>query len=290
MHSDFSIHEFHKVILTYKHALFCRDRTDGSLRGMMFLGIDNCKQGGESYTVIRLGLSFFQNFYRGGPLLYYFLAYMIFKELITHPLTPLYVLGKLFTYKSYLAAMQSLSSAYPRYDAPTPPFEKRLIDEFGRAIAGEVDVYDEKTGVIQRERTTVKVSVVPPLTDTQLENPHLRFFQEQNPNWAKGHQMCSIARITWGELLRVLYKAILRARRGRKDKEPPVSPRGQFFRGFSFQDERTNKYAVTYYEMDVIGYEEKSEEEGKEVDGVSDCRSHVSYESQASEDPCAFVK
>ena len=282
MHNDVPIQEFHKDILTYTHALFCRDRTDGSLRGMMFLGIDNCKQGGESYTLIRLGLSLFQNYYSGGPLLYYFFAYMIFKELITHPLTPLYVLGKSFTYKSYLVAMHGLSSAYPRYNAPTPPFEKRLIDEFGRAVAGEVDVCDEKTGVIQRERTTVKISVAPPLTDTQLENPHLRFYHEQNPDWAKGHLMVCIARITWGELLRVVYRAILRARRGRKDKEPPVSRRGQFRRGLTFQDERTNKYAVTYYEMDVMGYGKKSEEEGKEVGGV---RTHVSYESQASEDP-----
>ena len=63
-----TVQEFHKLALSYTYAVIYRERNDGSLRGVMFVGIERKQQdNGKPYTVIRIGLSFLQLNYRGGP-------------------------------------------------------------------------------------------------------------------------------------------------------------------------------------------------------------------------------
>ena len=270
LHTDVTINEFHKVLLDYKMALMCRERTDGSLRGVMLLSVDKKEKDGKPYTLIRLGLSFFQNYYRGGPLLYYILAYHVLKELFWHPQTPLYLTGKAFSYKSYVAFAHSVEQLYPRYDAETPPFEKSIIDEFAASVKSPSEVYDEETCVLKRERTAMKETIAP-IVSEDLTDPHIRFFNTQNPDWQKGHQLIMLAKVTWMDLIQNIWKGICRARSARKtglasrsdNPTTPKSPRSPspsgrkrspiMSRQFSFQSETASRYATLYSEMDVGG-------------------------------------
>lgn len=257
--TDISIQDFHKVVLSYKFAVMFRERKDGSLRGMLLLGIDNkTSEDGKKYTLIRIGLSLFQNYYQGGPLMYYVGAYHVLKELFWHPFTPVYLAGKAFSYKSYMVMANSLREFYPRYDTPTPDFEKSIITDFGRGVATANEVFDETTGVLKRELSQIRGHVAH-ISEEELKNPHIRFFSEQNPGWASGHQMCCIARVKWSDVLYVIWKALRRARRARKEGVRPTAASRQrgsvwkYSRQLSFQEESANKYAVTYYEVDVGG-------------------------------------
>lgn len=249
-----TITDFHQVLLSYKFAIMCRDRKDGSLRGIMLLGIDKKTGDSGNYTLIRLGLSLFQNYYRGGPFLYYVTAYHVLKEMILHPRTPLYIAGKAFSYKSYMAISSLFTEFYPRFGTVTPAFEKSILNEFGEGIAHANEVYDRETCVLKRELSTIREHVAP-ITADELDNPHIRFFAETNPGWRKGHQLCVIGKVTWSDLISGLFKAVKRAYTARreglvcntKEKRKIFANSSQL----SFQQESANRYAVKYYTVTV---------------------------------------
>ena len=249
-----TIADFHQVLLSYKYAVMCRDRKDGSLRGIMLLGVDNKTKDGGNYTLIRLGLSLFQNYYRGGPFLYYVTAYHILKEMILHPRTPLYIAGKAFSYKSYVVMTGLCTEFYPRYGTVTPAFEKSVLNEFGEGIAHANEVYDRETCVLKRELSTIREHVAP-ITSEELKNPHIRFFAETNPGWSKGHQLCVVGKVTWSDMASGLFKALKRAYTARseglvshtKEKRKSFASSSQL----SFQQESANRYVVKYYNVMV---------------------------------------
>ena len=266
--SGITISKFHTILLSYKYAVAFRERKDGSLRGMLLLNIihstcskqtaellkvDDCSKSEveaieqKQYTLIQLGLALFQPYYRGGPLLYFVTAYHIMKELVLHPFTPLYVVCKLFSYKSYVALARILKKVYPRHNAATPPFEKAIIDEFGFRIAGPGgDVYNRDTCVLEREHAALK-HYVAPITDKEKRNPHIRFFLKQNPGWARGHCLCVVAQVSWFDLTSVMVKLLLRTFRIRRNKFGNVAARDvfQLRSQYSFEQEHSsNMYAI----------------------------------------------
>ena len=269
LETEVTINQFHTLLLSYKFAIACRERKDGSLRGVFFLDVRPEEHDGQSYTLIRVGLSFFENFYRGGPLLYYVIAYHVFTQLLWHPLTPVYVTGKAFSYKSYLAMANSVKELYPRYNAQTPPFIKRIIDSYAESVKTPDEEYDSETCVLKRELSSMKGSVAP-ISPSDLKNPHIQFFNSQNPDWRKGHQLVMVAQVTWTDLLSGLFKAMGRSKRGRdtsrrgqdqvdsaKRKSSGKSPLLKYTRQFTFQCETSSRYATAFSEMDLCGQHEE---------------------------------
>jgi hypothetical protein len=274
--TEVTINEFHKLLLSYKFAITCRERKDGSLRGVFFLDVGPREHDGQSYTLVRIGLSFFENFYRGGPLLYYVVAYHVFMELLRHPWTPLYITGKAFSYKSYLAMAKSVKEAYPRFDAETPPFIKKIMDSYALSVKRADEEYDSETCVLKRELSHMKESIAP-ISPADLSNPHIQFFNRQNPGWRKGHQLILVAKVTWMDLLHVLFKGIGRNKSGRvpgagdsagggnqvdnprRSPSSPKSPKLKYTRQFTFQCETTSRFATSFSEMDIGGEHKERE-------------------------------
>lgn len=264
--TEIDIHQFHQILLSYKFAITCRERKDGSLRGVSLLDVIPAERSRQDYTLIRIGLSFFENFYRGGPLLYYIIFYHIFIQLLCHPLTPVYIIGKCFSYKSYLAVIHNMTEVYPRYDAPTPPSIKSIIDSYAESIKFANEEYDRETCVLKRELSSIKETVAP-IFDNDLKNPHIQFFTSQNPGWHKGHQLIIVAKTSWFDLFRGVWRAIQRNRNGRsgggrgqeraKPKQESVKHLLKYTRQFSFQCETTSRFATAFSEMDIGGHHEE---------------------------------
>ena len=249
MDSEVTITQFCSVLLSYKYAILCRERKDGSLRGVMLFGVDRREINGSKYTLLRLGLASFQNYYRGGPLFYYVAAYHVLKEKICHPFTPVYIIGKLFSYKSYMVLCRNMPHTYPRHNMETPEFVRNLINEYGKRAKMENEIYDPETFILKRETTTLKEGVVP-LTKADLEEPNIKFFVERNPGWEKGHQMITAGEMRWSDLVVMVWKNMAKVARGRGGAKVR---RKRYGRRFSFQNELANHYATTYSEIDVGG-------------------------------------
>lgn len=252
--TDITVEAFHKVVLGYTYAVMCRERMDGSLRGIYLMGKEKKVDNNTRYTVIKVGLALIRNSYRGGPLIYYVFLWHAIKELIRHPRTPVYLMGKAFSHISYVALFCFLSEVYPRYDQETPDRERRLIHEFARSVQMSNEVYNPDTFVLERELSNLK-SHAAPLADSDLANPHIRFFVDNNPGWCSGHCMFFIAKITWNDIFRIIWKSVKRAQQGRNcwtDRTPPRTHPG-FSRHMSFQEEAARKYALKHCEVDLMG-------------------------------------
>ena len=211
LHTEVSIMQFHKHVLSYKYAIMCREIQDGSMRGLFFVCVRPSQLDGQKYIFIRIGLTFFEKNYQRGPLLYYVIAYHILMQRLRYPRTPVYIAAKAFSYKSYLALVNAVKEVYPRFDAKIPPFIKKIIDSYGLAVKYNDEHYDHESCVLKRELSHLKQTVAP-LSSADLSNPHIQFFNDQNPGWRKGHQLIVVARVTWSDILRTLFKAMRRDR------------------------------------------------------------------------------
>ena len=73
---------------------------------------------------------------------------------------------------------------YPRYDKETPEYFKKIIDEFAISELHEGDTYDEETNVVKQEQTHLPENLLA-VSEKDLQNPHIKFFVERNPEYTK---------------------------------------------------------------------------------------------------------
>ncbi len=254
---DVSYETFHKIINSYQIVATFRERLDGSLRGIHLLGRNEVERNGKKITIIKLGLAFFEKQYQGGPYFYLVLIYHWLKELILHPRTPIYVIGKTYSYKSYLACLNYCNEAYPVYNKVTPELEKSLLNDFADSIRFPGEKYNPETFILERELTHLK-SHVAGITPEDMENPHVNFFAEQNPGWSKGHCMICIAIMDWNATFKAIRKTIARLIRGKKgnigdklaNKKNSKKFRRQFDRHFSFYSPEAKAKVLDNYKID----------------------------------------
>ena len=73
-----AIAAFHKTVLSLSHVIMFRDKIDGSLRGVFMINVNHF----EKYTTIRVGWSFFKNYYKGSPFLYLASGYFFLRGIL----------------------------------------------------------------------------------------------------------------------------------------------------------------------------------------------------------------
>ena len=155
---------------------------DGTLRGAMLLGIEHK----DDYTLMKTGLATFKNYYQGSPFMKIILVALIMSELIKHPLTPVYLIAKVYSYKAYLFAL-SARDCYPAYDRETPAHLKKIFAEFAAGVvdskAGRAK-YNPDVFMIENEDSCLAENLTV-LSEQDLQNPHIKFFVERNPGWKK---------------------------------------------------------------------------------------------------------
>lgn len=104
-------------------------------------------------------------------------------ELLAHPLTPVYMVSKIYSLKPYVVGMK-FRHFYPRYDAETPEEMKTIADEFAKSVKRSTETYNPETHVISSEKNYSHLKdYLTTLSERDLENPHIRYFVENNPRW-----------------------------------------------------------------------------------------------------------
>ena len=207
INSDITVYDFHQLLLKYKYAVLYRERIDGSLRGVALCDKSRKEHAGKKYTVITLGVAFFDRRYRGGPLLHYFVCYQTLKEAVFHPCRPLFVACKAFTYKGYLSLVNSFRSVYPKHEQETPEFEKKLIEDLANSLRRPSDKYNAEDFILEMEEFCTS-GFSRPVSRADMENKHISFFVDRNPGWRKGHCMFVVAKLNWFDIFRLLVRAI----------------------------------------------------------------------------------
>ena len=178
----YRIEYLHRIIMQYSHVLMCRDRMDGTLRGAMMLGIEHK----GNYTLLKVGGTTFKNYYRGNPFINIIVASLIFSELLKHPLTPIYIVGLVYSPKSYVVGL-SMKEYYPVYNRETPEQFKKIFTEFAETYVSSRPgraKFNPETFVVEQEDSQLMENLTV-FSEHELQHPHVKFFVDRNPGWKK---------------------------------------------------------------------------------------------------------
>ena len=138
------------------------------------------------YTVINTGRTAFKDYYRGSPYIKIILGSLIIGELFKHPLTPIYLVGFVVSYKAYLVG-KSWREFYPVYNRETPEYLKEILANAAAAMVTTLKgraKYNPETFVLEQENVYL-LENLSTVSEQDLRNPHVKFFVERNPGWRK---------------------------------------------------------------------------------------------------------
>jgi len=98
-------------------------------------------------------------------------------------------------YKTYRLMRLFFKNYWPRYNASTPDFEKKLINHLGQLKFSAN--FDPTRGVISFQGTREKLRCgVAEVDSSKLSDKDIAFFVNRNPGWNKGDELVCVAEIS----------------------------------------------------------------------------------------------
>lgn len=175
--------------------LLLREGEGGAIRGFTTILLLDTRVGGESLRVVFSGDTGIDPAFWGGQALVKswarFMGALLTQDRSRRLVWFLISKG----YRTYLYLPLFFHEFYPRADRSTPAFERELIGTLG-ALKYPHD-FDPASGVIRVAETHGHLQ--PLLADTpthRREHPHVRFFLETNPGFARGDELVCVAEIS----------------------------------------------------------------------------------------------
>ncbi len=236
---NLNVQEFHKLLLSYGHAVLYRDKQDGSLRGVLMVDLERKIFKGNHCMVMQCGTCYFDKKYRGGSYKHYVLAYFRLLALLSHPFTPFLLVARYFSYLPYAQLAHTFEYVYPSYGKVTPDFIKAFIDDFARKVMSKGDEYDPKTSVLKQTRFYSLKCHASESWSANTKDTHVNFFCERNPGWTEGHQLVAVASIRLRDILVLMRRMIVKAKNVSQQapRKTKILPR------VSFQSQYANECA-----------------------------------------------
>jgi len=264
LETSVDIRAFHKILLTYSHTILYRDRRDGSLRGIVGVGMERNRESGNEYSVLRLGLTYIEKEYRDGPYLYYIMTYLRVMEFLRHPFTPFYAISKVFGYRGYGKLSHNVRCIYPSYREETPDHIKKIMLDYAMKVKFPNEVYDPKSSILKRKIVTMKSHVSEPRA-VDSKDPHVKFFVKTNPGWNLGHQMVTLAVVDFRDILGLVYNSVsrtMKAMLSQTSRQNGSRKKPRLLKRLTFQSELGNQSLVEVLKRsDNLDFPESNGEE-----------------------------
>jgi len=156
-------------------------------------------------------------------------AFFLVRTKLAHPLTPVFWFLISKGYKTYMLMRNNFTS-WPSRHEETPPRVQALLHHVARLKFDEN--YDAESGVVRFSEClgAVRSDFVDVPLEERTMDPDVRFFLERNPGHMAGDELCCLAEIRMGELLRVGVKYLvagpLRRLGGSSKPARPSEPAG----------------------------------------------------------------
>jgi hypothetical protein len=110
-------------------------------------------------------------------------------------------------YRTYLYLPLFFEQYFPRFDAPTPPFEQAVMDTLAELKFPEY--YRRESGLLvfsdRRGNLTPDLAVVPV---ARQRDPRVRFFLSRNPDYALGTELVCLAEVSTTNMRSVARRAL----------------------------------------------------------------------------------
>jgi hypothetical protein len=195
--------------LDEKHwVLLLRSGPGGAIRGFTTILALDTRVGGESLRVVFSGDTGIDPAYWGGQALVKAWARFMGVLLARDPARRLYWFLISKGYRTYLYLPLFFHEFFPRRDTATPPFERDLIAHLG-ALKYPRD-FDPARGVVAFPESHGHLR--PALAETpdhRRSHPHVRFFLEKNPGYARGDELVCVAEISPGNMRGLARRMLL---------------------------------------------------------------------------------
>lgn len=109
-------------------------------------------------------------------------------------------------YRTYLFLPFFYKDFYPRFDKPTPDYEKRLIDTLGQLKFPQE--YEDGIVHVSSPRECLNPEIAIP-EERRLKNPHVQFFVNRNPKYLSGNELVCITEFSLDNNCRMARTALL---------------------------------------------------------------------------------
>lgn len=140
-----------------------------------------------------------------------FLKYL-WKQKIKSPFRPVYWFLISKGYKTYLLMANNFDEHFPRYELETPQQHKKIMQGFYKNKFSQS--YQPGSGLIVPQTSSCRLKAdVACIEEDLLKNPRIQFFQEKNPGWQQGHELCCIAKMTYFMPFKYSLKKLMKKKR-----------------------------------------------------------------------------
>lgn len=204
------------------HIILLHDAANGSLQGFSTLQVWYTDVDGVKAKIVFTGDTVVDQAYWGQRDLQKLFTDFLGRAKLTRPFGPVYWFLMTKGYRTYLTMAKNFFEFYPCHFVPTPPFEHSLI----RTLAGNAypDEFNADTGLIAYKVTGGQVRHgVADITGDLLNDPHIRFFSEKNPDYADGTELVCVGKVTW-QVLTHSFGKVIRKKLGLRALQPTPAP------------------------------------------------------------------
>lgn len=122
-------------------------------------------------------------------------------------------------YKTYLLLTNNFPNSWPMHNRPFEGFQRKLIDHLAFEKFGKD--YNPETGllVFTEPKGRLKEDAAPVMTE-DLNNQHIRYFLQRNPEYLQGQELCCLARIDLALWKNAIRKLVLPKRKKHRVLDP----------------------------------------------------------------------
>jgi len=197
--------KFLKDLLNKDKVILLRDKYEKKIRGFSTIKFMDINIQGKKVYGLFSGDTVIDADYWGQTALTmeFFKVQMFFK--FKHPFNGFYWFLISKGFKTYLLLTNNYQNYFPRFDKETPRKHKMIIDGLAHQIFGET--YDSNSGLLKCANLYERLKgEVAPIDDHALKNPNIKYFQDKNPNWIEGEELCCIGRVDYGLVTKYLSR------------------------------------------------------------------------------------
>jgi hypothetical protein len=187
-----------------KQRVILLSEPDGRIRGFSTLRMMTPAETGRDCRILYSGDTVVDRRFWGGKALQLGFTRNLLRERLRDPVTPLYWMLTTKGYRTYLLLTNYFPASWPRHDLAMPDAVRALRDSVASMRYG--DAYDPSRGVVVvRDLDRLREGVAE-ITGKEHQVPHIRFFEQVNPNHAQGEELVCLARIRRRDPLLILAK------------------------------------------------------------------------------------
>ena len=202
--------QFIKDLFEKTKVILLMEKKHKTLQGFSTILEIESENDGVSYTGVYSGDTVLSEQYWGSPQLGIAFLQHLWKLKIKRPFQPLYWFLISKGYKTYLLMANNFDTHFPRYEKPTDLFHQQLMHEFYSQRFKETFDHESMRIVPKGLSCQLKPDVAC-VKEKFLKNPRIAFFQQSNPNWQDGQELCCIAKMTLFMPLKYSMKKLLKS-------------------------------------------------------------------------------